>query len=115
MAEFVSVVVAAALGFLGLFASAIAAVVFWLLAMVSGVFLICALFSLAVWALLGDPAAAHATLVCLLWGAVPFILLTLLRHYSEKATAPRQPRKPPDGRYELAAPKKPSRIATARR
>jgi len=100
MIEFLGVVVAAMLGFAGLFLSVIAGVFWFALAAISGVFMVGALFSFAMWAFTGQHAAFLSMLDFLLWGGLSCVPMVLINYYVDKLTVP-APGKLRDGRYEL--------------
>jgi hypothetical protein len=101
MIEFLGVVAAAMLGFVGLFLSIIATVAMFALSAVGAVFLVGALFSFAMWVLTGQHDAFLAMLDFLLWGAVSSVPMVLINYYMDKLMNP-APRKLRDGRYELS-------------
>ena len=103
MIEFLCVLLAAAMGFVGLFLSIIASLVAFAFALVSGVFMIGALFSFAMWVFTGQHAAFLSMLDFLVWGSLSFVPMTLIHYYIDKLVNPdHAPKKMPDGRYELA-------------
>jgi hypothetical protein len=102
MIEFLGVVAAAMLGFVGLFLSIIAGVIWFALAAISGVFMVGALFSFAMWAFTGQHAAFLSMLDFLLWGGLSSVPMVLIHYYMDKLTNP-APRKLRDSRYELAS------------
>jgi hypothetical protein len=101
MIEFLGVVAAAMLGFVGLFLSIIATVAMFALGAIGSVFLVGALCSFAMWALTGQHDAFLAMLDFLLWGAVSCVPMVLINYYMDKLANP-APKKLRDGRYELA-------------
>lgn len=101
MTEFLVVVISAAFAFVGWFLLIIAHIVFFIVAAISGVFMIGALFSFGIWLLTGQRDAILAMLDFLVWGAISFIPITIFHYYMDKWLNP-DPKKLSDGRYELA-------------
>jgi membrane protein YdbS with pleckstrin-like domain len=101
MTEFLGVVAAAMLGFVGLFLSIIAGVIWFAFAAISGVFMVGALFSFAMWVFTGQHDAFLAMLDFLLWGGLSCVPMVVINYYMDKLTNP-APRKLKDGRYELS-------------
>jgi hypothetical protein len=62
------------------FLSIIGRVIFFVVAAITAVFLIGALFSFAVWALTGQHAAFLSMLDFLVWGALSFVPMTLIQY-----------------------------------
>ena len=85
----------------GLFLAIIARLVVFAFALISGVFMIGVLFSFAVWVLTGQHAAFPSMLDFLVWGSLSFVPMALIQYYMDKLLNP-DPKKIPDGRYELA-------------
>ena len=103
MIEFLCVLLAAAMGFVGLFLSIIASLVAFAFALISGVFMIGVLFSFAIWVLTGQHAAFLSMLDFLAWGSLSFVPMTLIHYYADKLLNPDPaPKKLPDGTYALA-------------
>jgi len=103
MIEFLCVLLAAAMGFVGLFLSIIASLVAFAFALISGVFMIGVLFSFAIWVLTGQHAAFLSMLDFLVWGSLSFVPMTLIHYYLDKLVNPDPvPKKLPDGTYALA-------------
>ena len=103
MIEFLCVLLAAAMGFVGLFLSIIARLVAFAFALISGVFMVGVLFSFAMWVLTGQHAAFLSMLDFLVWGSLSSIPMALIHYYADKFLHPDPaPKKLPDGRYALA-------------
>ena len=101
MIEFLGVVLAAMLGFVGAFLMVIAKLVYFVIAAISAVFMMGALFSLAIWALTGQHAAFLSMLDFLLWGGLSCVPMFMIDYYLDKLVNP-EPKKLADGRYALA-------------
>ena len=102
MIEFLGILLAAAMGFVGLFLSIIAGVVAFAFALISAVFMIGALFSFAMWVFTGQHAAFLSMLDFLVWGSLSFVPMTLIHYYIDKLVNPDPaPKKLPDGTYAL--------------
>ncbi|HEX3400323.1 MAG TPA: hypothetical protein VHT74_08360 [Acetobacteraceae bacterium] len=101
MIEFLCVLLVAALGFVGLFLSIIAGLVAFAFALISGVLMIGALFSFAMWVFTGQHAAFLSMLDFLVWGSLSFVPMTLIQYYLDKLANP-EPTKLSDGTYALA-------------
>jgi len=103
MIEFLCVLLAAAMGFVGLFLSIIAGLIYFVFALISGVFMVGVLFSFAIWVLTGQHAAFLSMLDFLVWGALSSIPMALIHYYADKFLNPDPaPTKLPDSRYALA-------------
>ena len=103
MIEFLGVILAAAMGFVFLFLSIIAGLIYFVFALISGVFMVGVLFSFAMWVLTGQHAAFLSMLDFLVWGSLSSIPMALIHYYADKFLHPDPaPKKLPDGRYALA-------------
>jgi hypothetical protein len=88
MIEFLGILLAAAMGFVGLFLANIARLVVFAIAAISAVFMIGALFSFAIWALTGQHAAFLSMLDFLVWGSLSFVPMALIQYYMDKLVNP---------------------------
>lgn len=93
--ELVALVLVGTLGFLGVTAYVLGAILTWICALASAVCLIGVLFCLAGWLLLDSRDAFLSLLNFVAWGVVPFTTMIALLYYGDKlADALATPRRP---------------------